>query len=65
MITDYKLPSAHTKIEEILTENTFYYAERKLRKLYEDQTLHSLVISLIISVILSPERGTLENLYCS
>jgi len=39
--------------------------ERKLRKLYEDDELHSMIIALTISLLLKPTRGVLDELYCS
>lgn len=52
-------------MEEFLTENTFYYSERRLRKIYDDDELHVLVLSLVISLLLTPNRGVLDELYCS
>lgn len=52
-------------MEEFLTENTFYYSERRLRKIYDDDELHVLVLSLVISLLLTPNRGVLDDLYCS
>ena len=52
-------------IDELLTENIFYYSERKMRKIYEDDELHVLVLSLMICLLLTPSRGTLDEQYCS
>ena len=60
-----ELPLTSANIEEVLTENLFYYSERKLRKIYEDDELHVLVLSLIISLLLTPSRGTLDEHYTS
>lgn len=53
------------EMENILQENVFYYTERKLRKIYQDSDLHSNVIALIISLLLTPNRGTLDENYTS
>ena len=55
----------NANMDETLTENLFYYSERKLRKLYEDDELHVLVISLMVTLLLSPNRGTLDEYYTS
>ena len=60
-----ELPLTSFNMDEILTENLFYYSERKLRKIYEDDDLHVLVISLMISLLLTPNRGTLDEYYTS
>lgn len=60
---DYTLTTAN--IDEMLTENLFYYSERKLRKIYEDDELHVLVISLMVSLLITPKRGTLDEHYTS
>ena len=41
-----------------------YYTERQLKKLYEDDELHVLLVSLLMSLLLTPERGVLEEMYC-
>lgn len=43
--------------DEILSENIFYYSERRLRKIYSDKELHSNILALIISLLLTPVRG--------
>jgi len=36
-----------------------------MRPIYQDEELHVLMISLLVCLLLSPERGTLDDLYCS
>lgn len=36
-----------------------------MRKVYAEEELHAYVVSLIISLLLTPVRGTLDELYCS
>lgn len=45
--------------------NQFYLKERNSRLLYQDTELQVLIISLIFSLIITPSRGTLDELYCS
>ena len=45
--------------------NQFYLKERNNRVLYQDPEIQVLIISLIFSLIITPSRGTLEELYCS
>jgi hypothetical protein len=42
-----------------------YNQERSVRGIYNDDELHALIIFLIFSLILTPQRGTLDDLYCS
>jgi len=42
-----------------------YQQERSFRGIYHDEELHALIIYLIFSLILTPQRGTLDDLYCS
>ncbi|KRW99809.1 Protein kinase-like domain [Pseudocohnilembus persalinus] len=51
--------------DEILNENIFYYSERRIRKIYSDKELHASVVALIISLLLTPQRGTFDDTYCS
>lgn len=51
--------------EDYADEEVYYKKERSMRPIYQDEELHSLMISLIICVLLNPERGTLDDLYCS
>ena len=60
-----EFPLTNANMDEVLTENLFYYSERKLRKIYEDDELHVLVLSLMISLLLTPNRGTLDEHYTS
>ena len=43
----------------------FYLKERNSRLLYQDTELQVLILSLIFSLIITPSRGTLDELYCS
>jgi hypothetical protein len=52
-------------LEELLDEEMIYFYERKLRKLYDDPELHSLILSLVISLLITPNSGVLESAYCS
>lgn len=36
-----------------------------MRKIYADDELHAFIVSMIISLVLTPVRGTLDELYCS
>ena len=45
--------------------NQFYLKERNNRVLYQDPEIQVLIISLLFSLIITPARGTLEELYCS
>ena len=45
--------------------NQFYLKERNSRLLYNDTEIQVLIISLLFSLIITPKRGTLEELYCS
>jgi hypothetical protein len=46
-------------------EEGYYNRERSMRPIYQDEDLHALMISLTICLLLTPERGTLDDLYCS
>lgn len=50
---------------EVLKENEFYEQERRQREIYSDEELHVYILSLIFCLLLTPTRGTLEELYCS
>ena len=43
----------------------FYMKERNVRPIYQDDELHVLMISLIMCLLLKPDRGTLDELYSS
>lgn len=51
--------------ENYADEEVYYKKERSMRPIYQDEELHSLMISLIVCLLLNPERGTLDDLYCS
>lgn len=46
-------------------EKQYYKKERSNRLVYSDKELHSLILTLIITLILDNERGILEDDYCS
>jgi len=46
-------------------EEAFYLKERSMRPIYQDEELHSLMLSLLVCLLVTPERGTLDDLYCS
>jgi len=48
-----------------MTEEDFYMRERNTRPIYLDDELHVLMLSLMMCLLLKPERGTLDELYCS
>jgi hypothetical protein len=48
-----------------MTEEDFYMRERHTRPIYLDDELHVLMLSLMMCLLLKPERGTLDDLYCS
>ena len=48
-----------------VTEEVFYMKERSVRPIYQDDELHVLMLSLMMCLLLKPERGTLDELYCS
>eukprot|EP00347_Sterkiella_histriomuscorum_P005241 403357349 len=51
--------------EQQMTEANFYQKERNARPIYQDEELHVLMISLLSCLLLKPERGILDDLYCS
>ena len=61
----YKAKQTGSRFEEILSEEMIYFYERKLRKLYDDDELHSLIISLMLTLLITPSSGVLESVYCS
>ena len=48
-----------------VSEEVFYLKERSVRLIYQDDELHVLMLSLMMCLLLKPERGTLDELYCS
>lgn len=42
-----------------------YLNERSMRPIYQDDELHVLMLSLMMCLLLKPQRGTLDELYCS
>lgn len=66
----YNLYYRRATVEEIKEEdlsnfNLFYLKERNNRLLYHDPELQTLIISLVLCLIITPARGTLDELYCS
>lgn len=47
-----------------MSEDLFYYSERKLRKLYSDSELHANCLALLINLLIKPTKGSLEDIYC-
>ena len=47
------------------TEEVFYMKERAARPIYQDDELHVLMLSLMMCLLLKPQRGTLDEYYCS
>jgi hypothetical protein len=54
-----------SQLEDALSDEMIYFYERKLRKLYDDDELHALVISLMIALLITPNSGVLDPTYCS
>ena len=50
---------------DLVNVNQFYLKERNNRVLYQDPEIQVLIIALLFSLIITPSRGTLEELYCS
>lgn len=48
-----------------LSEEVFYMLERAERPIYQDEDLHVLMLALMLCLLLKPQRGTLDELYCS
>ena len=49
---------------EVMKEPEFYERERRQREIYADSDLQVTIIGLIICLLLTPTRGTLDELYC-
>ena len=47
-----------------MSQKEFYQTERLNVKLYADVELHALMLKLILSLLLKPNRGTLDPKYC-
>lgn len=52
-------------LDDFLDSEMLYFSERKVRKLYDDEELHSLCLTLMISLLIKPTSGILEERYCS
>lgn len=53
------------KEEDLMDFNLFYLKELNNRLLYHDAELQVLMVSLVICLLITPTRGTLDELYCS
>ena len=51
--------------QEICKEKEFYEEQRRQREIYSDEELQTYILGLIFCLLLTPSRGTLEELYCS
>ena len=51
--------------QEICKEKEFYEQQRRQREIYSDEELQTCILGLIFCLLLTPTRGTLEELYCS
>lgn len=60
-----KATMSEIKEEDLSNLNLFYLKERNNRLLYHDPELQVLLISLLMCLIITPSRGTLDELYCS
>lgn len=60
-----KATTDNLKEEDMLNLNIFYSKERNNRLLYNDKELQSLIVAIIMCLIVNPNRGTLDELYCS
>ena len=49
---------------EVMKEPEFYERERRQREIYADSDLQVTIIGLILCLLLTPTRGTLDELYC-
>jgi hypothetical protein len=47
-----------------MSKEEYYEQERRVRPVYQDAELHSLMVSVVICLLLQPQRGTLDELYC-
>jgi len=47
-----------------ISKEDFYASERKSRPIYHDKELQSMMLSLVLCLLLQPNRGTLDDLYC-
>ncbi|CAE8591727.1 unnamed protein product, partial [Polarella glacialis] len=48
----------------IVHQNVFYFEGRQQRRIYEDVELHSLILTLILSLLMTPKHGLLDSRYC-
>merc|ERR1719261_840214 len=47
----------------VVNQNMFYFEGRQRRRIYEDPELHSLMLTLILTLLLTPKRGLLDARY--
>jgi len=48
----------------VVNQTIFYFEGRQRRRIYEDPELHSLMLTLILTLLLTPKRGLLDARYC-
>jgi len=48
----------------VIHQNVFYWEGRQRRRIYEDLELHALMLTLIIALLVTPEKGLLDSRYC-
>ena len=51
--------------QDNVQEKEFYEEQRKCREIYCDEELQVYILGLIFCLLLTPTRGTLDELYCS
>ncbi|OLQ02143.1 hypothetical protein AK812_SmicGene15084 [Symbiodinium microadriaticum] len=47
----------------VIHQNVFYFEGRQRRRIYQDVELHALILTLILTLLLSPGRGLLDPSY--
>jgi len=55
--------AAELSMHGVVHENIFYFEAREQRRIYEDPELHSLILTLILALLLTPKRGLLDSTY--
>lgn len=48
----------------IINQNVFYFEGRQRRRIYDDDELHALMLTLILALLVTPQRGLLDPRYC-
>ena len=59
------LPDPKRSLDEVLDSEMIYTSERKIRKLYEDDELHAMILTFMISLLIKPTSGILDERYCA